>query len=151
MAGINPNTLVFSSKEDEDRVLNNITVVEEQPVETDDTTIPTLSQEQLNSGVAIFPSEEESETTPPIYDEPIGETTIDDAFDALITRQTDLPADERKRALSRELFDAEETMIDPRLSLTNRQAQLLLPPTEKMAKREDIPLTEVLTDIRKNE
>ncbi len=148
MAGINPNTLVFSSKEDEDRVLNNITVVEEQPVETDDTTIPTLSQEQLNSGVAIFPSEEESETTPPIYDEPIGETTIDDAFDALITRQTDLPADERKRALSRELFDAEETMIDPRLSLTNRQAQLLLPPTEKMAKREDMTLTEVLDDMR---
>ena len=111
MAGINPNTLVFSSKEDEDRVLNNITVVEEQPVETDDTTIPTLSQEQLNSGVAIFPSEEESETTPPIYDEPVGETTIDDAFDEILNRQIDLPVDERKRALSRETFAAEELSL----------------------------------------
>lgn len=151
MAGIDLSTLVFHEGEKQEDTTITPEVVEEQSEETEDITIPKITQEDIDSGIDIFASEEESDKNPPIYNEPVGETTIDDAFDALLTRQTDLPADERKRALSREAFEAEEAMIDPRLALTNREAQLLLPPTDKMAKRADMTLAEVLNDMRTEE
>ncbi len=151
MAGIDLSTLVFHEGEKQEDTTITPEVVEEQSEETEDITIPKITQEDIDSGIDIFASEEESDKNPPIYNEPVGETTIDDAFDALLTRQTDLPADERKRTLVRETFEAEEAMIDPRLALTNREAQLLLPPTDKMAKRADMTLAEVLNDMRTEE
>ena len=151
MSGIDLSTLVFQEGEKQEDTTITPEVVEEQSPETEDITIPKITQEDIDSGVDIFASEEESDTNPPIYDEPVGQTTIEDAFDTLLTRQTDLPVDERERALSREIFDAEEAMIDPRLSITNREAQLLLPPTDKMAKRADMTLAEVLNDMRTEE
>mgnify|MGYP003650789229 CR=1 FL=1 len=151
MAGIDLSTLVFHEGEKQEDTTITPEVVEKQSEETEDITIPKITQEDIDSGIDIFASEEESDTNPPIYDEPVGQTTIEDAFDALLTRQTDLPVDERKRTLSREIFAAEEAMIDPRLSITNREAELLLPPTEKMAKRADMTLAEVLNDMRTEE
>ena len=89
MAGIDLSTLVFHEGEKQEDTTITPEVVEEQSEETEDITIPKITQEDIDSGIDIFASEEESDTNPPIYDEPVGQTTIEDAFDALLTRQTD--------------------------------------------------------------
>jgi len=166
MGTLDLNTLIFSNDESQN---NNTTTTEEVVVDdtegsaaeeetVESTTVPEVTLDDLNSN-PFSSSESTSNTNPPIYpeeedveptvsDEPVGETTIEDAFDAINERQSDLPSDERKGIIARKTFEAEEAMVDPRLDVTGSQAILLLPPTEKMIERADMGIGELLSTMR---
>ena len=168
MGTLDLNTLVFDNNENENNNTTTTTteevvvedttdsIAEEKTVES--TTIPEITLDDLNSNPfssteptsninpPIYPEEENVEPT--VSDEPVGETTIEDAFDAINERQTNLPADERKGIIARKTFEAEEAMVDPRLDVTGSQAILLLPPTQKMIDRADMGIGQLLNTMR---
>lgn len=132
----------------EETVKPTVTLTEDESIEDDDLLDVTVD---VPENPPIYPEKEKDEdeevVQPTVEEDPVGMTTIDDAYDNLLERQVALPQDERRSIQSMESFMAEDDMISG-LELDDRQAQLLLPPTKKMVERQDMTLAEVLNDMR---